>query len=348
MKLLVSALEPSANIYLKDILEHYHDKLDFVGIYDEKLGSPIYRSSDFAVMGILDVINKIEVAKLAIGEMIFLAKDVDKVLLIDSPAFNLPLAQSLKENYPDIEIIYYILPKVWAWKRKRVKKVEKYCDKLCSIFPFEDKFYQKSKYVGNPLLDSIKTFHQNGQNNQIAFLPGSRKGEIKRLMPLFREVAKEFNSKKVLVVPKLFSDEQIKEYYGDIEDFEISFDVHKSLAESDFAYVCSGTATLEAAIIGTPFVLVYKARKLDFWIGRKLVKLPYVGLANILLDFEGKEALHDELLQDEATKENLIKSYKNIDKERFLKASKEIIDILKFGSRDNIIEILKGEDKRCI
>jgi lipid-A-disaccharide synthase len=342
MKLLVSALEPSANIYLQDILKSYHDDLEIVGIFDEKLGEPIYKASDFAVMGLTEVIDKVGLAKLAIGEMIFLAKDVDKVLLIDSPAFNLPLAKSLKLNYPDLEIIYYILPKVWAWKKGRAKKVDKYCDRLCSIFPFEDRFYKRSEYVGNPLLDSINVKNDGKIKNQIAFMPGSRKGEIKRLMPIFRELAKDINKKKVLVIPKLFTDEQIQEYYGDISDFEVSFDAHTTLANSDFAYICSGTATLEAAIIGTPFVLVYKARKLDFWIGRKLVKLPYVGLANILLDFEGREPLHQEFLQDDVTFDNLIDAYHDIDEEKFLKRSQEIVDILKFGSKDRVIEIIKG------
>ena len=341
MKLLVSALEPSANIYLKEILDNYYDELEISGIFDEKLGEPKYKASDFAVMGLTEVIDKIGVAKLAIGDMIFMAKDVDKVLLIDSPAFNLPLAKSLKLNYPNLEIIYYILPKVWAWKKGRAKKVDKYCDRLCSIFPFEDKFYKRSEYVGNPLLDSIKVKNDGTKKDQIAFLPGSRKGEIKRLMPVFRELAKDIKKRKVLVIPKLFSQKQVKEYYGDISDFEISYDTHKTLAQSDFAYICSGTATLESAIIGTPFVLVYKARKLDFWIGRKLVKLPYVGLANILLRFEGKEPLHKELLQDDVTFDNLLEAYHNIDEEKFLKRSKEIVDILKHGSRDRVIDILK-------
>jgi lipid-A-disaccharide synthase len=341
MKLLVSALEPSANIYLQDILESYQDELEIVGIFDEKFGKPKYKASDFAVMGLLEVVDKIGLAKLAMGDMMFMAKDVDKVLLIDSPAFNLPLAKSLKLNYPNLEIIYYILPKVWAWKKGRAKKVDKYCDRLCSIFPFENRYYKKSEYVGNPLLDSINVRHNGEKKDQIAFLPGSRKGEIKRLMPVFRELAKDINKKKVLVIPKLFSQKQVKEYYADVSDFELSYNTYETLAQSDFAYICSGTATLESAIIGTPFVLVYKARKFDFWIGRKLVKLPYVGLANILLSFEGKEPLHQELLQDDVTFDNLLEAYHNIDEEKFLKRSKEIIDILKFGSRDRVIEILK-------
>ena len=342
MKLLVSALEPSANLHLEPILEGLSD-IELLGIYDKKFGKPLYPSSDFAVMGIVDALEKYSFAKKALNDMIFLAKEADAILLIDSPAFNLPLAKSLKLNYPNKKIIYYILPKVWAWKKSRAKIVEKYCDKACSIFPFEKEFFKNQTYVGNPLLDEIKVFNDGKTKNQVAFLPGSRSGEIKRLMPIFREVAKEISTKKLLVVPKFFDEKKIKELYGDISEFEVSFDTHRSLANSDFAFICSGTATLESAIIATPFVLAYKAREIDFFIGRKLVKLPYVGLANILLDFEEKPPLHKEFLQKEATAENLLEEFRTFDKEKFLKGSLAIKDILKHGSKENLIKEL-----RCI
>ncbi len=337
MNILVSALEPSANIHLEPILD---SDIEIVGIFDEKLGSPLYKSSDFAVMGIFDVLGKVSLAKKAVKEMTELAKDVDKVLLIDSPAFNLPLAKSIKKSYPNKEIIYYILPKVWAWKRKRAREVREYCDKLCSIFPFERNFFENPIYVGNPLLDEIKVYNDGKEKNRVAFLPGSRSGEIKRLMPIFKEVAKRIDKQKILVVPKFFSKEKIDELYGDVSEFEISFDTHKSLANSDFAFICSGTATLESAIIGTPFVLAYKARGIDFWIGRKLVKLPYVGLANIIMNFEGKSAIHKEYLQNDVTVENLLSEYESFERDIFLKASIELKNILKHGSSENMKKIL--------
>jgi len=342
MKLLVSALEPSANIHLEPILKGLKDT-EIVGIFDEKFGEPLYKSSEFSVMGILDVVDKIGLAKVAMGDLMFLAKDVDAVLLIDSPAFNLPLAKSLKLNYPDLKIYYYILPKVWAWKKGRAKVVDKYVDRLCSIFPFEDRFYKRAEYVGNPIMDEIKEFHDGELKKNIAFLPGSREGEIKRLMPIFKEVAKEISYKKTLVIPRLFSKDKIEEIYGDISEFEVSFDTHKTLLNSDFAFVCSGTATLESAVIGTPFVLVYKARKFDFWLGRKIVKLPYVGLANILLDFEGEKPMHKELLQDEVTVENMMDIYEEFERESFEKGSTKLRELLGHGSCENVIKIIEGE-----
>ena len=153
MKILVSSLEPSANLHLGEILKE--EKFEIVGIFDEKFGTPLYGSREFAVMGFIDVIPKILKAKEAIKNLANLSKECDKVLLIDGPSFNLPLAKEIKKVNPSIEIIYYILPKVWAWKKGRIKTVNKYVDKKAYIFPFEEEFWGKG-YVGNPLLDEIK------------------------------------------------------------------------------------------------------------------------------------------------------------------------------------------------
>jgi lipid-A-disaccharide synthase len=232
---------------------------------------------------------------------------------------------------------------VWAWKKNRVKKVEAYCDVLASIFPFENQFYNKSVYVGNPLLDEITTFKDPKiEYNSVAFLPGSRKSEIKKLMPIFRELAKKIDKKKTLIIPNFFKDDDIKKIYGDINEFTISRNLQETLSQSDFAFVCSGTATLEAAIIGTPFVLAYKAKKIDYFIGRQFVKLSHVGLANIIMDFEGKSEVHQEFLQDEVTVENLFEAYQDFDKDNFHQKSKELKEILRIENEDNsIINYLK-------
>ncbi len=339
MKLLISALEPSANLHLEPLLSHIDAKI--VGIFDTRFGKPLYSTREFSVMGFWDVLPKIKLAKKAIKKMVALAKDVDSILLIDAPSFNLPLAKAIKKKYPNKKITYYILPKVWAWKKGRVKSVEKYCDNLASIFPFENQFYNKSTYVGNPLLDEI-TLEKNPDISykSVAFMPGSRKSEIKRLMPIFRELAKEIEGDKVIIVPPFLKGEDLHELYGDISAFNISYIMEETLAHSDFAFICSGTATLEAAIIGVPFVLTYKAKNLDYNIARLFVKLPYVGLANIILDFAGKRALHQEFLQDDATKENLLEAYKNFDKEAFHKGAQSLKAELQTGSTKNLINLL--------
>ncbi len=340
MKLLVAALEPSSNLHLKALYPHLQGA-ELCGIFDESLGTPLYSPKDFSVMGIKDVLGKIFAAKEAMAELLFLAGDADKVLLIDAPAFNLPLAKKIKEKYPDKEISYYILPKVWAWKKKRAIKVDKYCDKLLSIFPFEDQFYPRSTYVGNPLMDEIKAFKTEvSKNNKIAFLAGSRKSEVRSLMPVYKELRKRHQEEAILVIPPHFSDEDIQELYGDISEFTIIKDTHEALFKADFAYVCSGTATLECSLIGTPMVLVFRANRLEYWIGRRFVKLKHVGLANIVYDFEGKEEMHTELLQDEVNVERMYEVYQTIDKEKFLQRSIELREELGKSRLKDVAEII--------
>ena len=339
-KLLVSSLEPSANLHLEPILQELGShKLS--GIFDPKFGKPLYPSSDFSIMGFVDALSKIKLAKKAIKQMVELSFEYKKVLLIDSPAFNLPLAKAIKEKNPNIQITYYILPQVWAWKAKRVKKIEKYCDNLCSILPFEEKFYNRSTYVGHPLLDEIKNFKDKvTTNGVVSFLPGSRKSEIKALMKIYKEVASKIEDKKLLVIPRHFSKSDIEGIYGDTQEFEIVYDARKALYESDFAFVCSGTATLEASLIGVPFVLVYKAKKIDYFIAKRFVKLSHIGLANIILDFEGFKPLHKEFIQEDVTKENLLNEYKKLDRERFFNDSVVLRKILKHGSSKNVAKFL--------
>jgi len=340
LKLLVSALEPSSNLHLKALYPHL-ENVELCGIFDESLGDPLYSPKAFSVMGIKDVIGKIFSAKEAMAELVFLARDADKVLLIDAPAFNLPLAKKIKEKYPEKEISYYVLPKVWAWKKKRAAKVDAYCDNLLSIFPFEKQFYPRSTYVGNPLMDEIKTFKDKvSQNNKIAFLAGSRKSEVRSLMPIYHELRQKHKEEAILVIPPHFSDEEIEELYGNISKFTVIKNTHEALLQADFAYVCSGTATLECSLIGTPMVLVFVANKLEYWIGRKFVKLKHVGLANIIYDFQEKEAMHTELLQDEVNVERMYEVYENIDKDKFLERSIELREELGKSRLKDVAEII--------
>ena len=390
MKYLISCLEPSANLHFKEVLAHLK-KLDpaceICGIFDEKLGSPIHKSSEFSAMGFIEILPLILKAKRAIAQMTRLAAECDRVLLIDSPAFNLPLARAIKESGARAEISYYILPQVWAWKPHRAEKLKAFCDNLLSIWPFEAKFFgadyegdksavpqeaeskdsalqeakdkdampkedaarqssqnaktAKYSFVGHPLLDEIK-FQKTSYEKwgKIAFMPGSRRAEISRLMPIFRALAPKFeNSERVLIIPPHLMDQR-DEIYGPLDGFSIANDTPATLKDCDFAFICSGTATLEAALIGTPFVLCYKARAFDVWLARKLVKLKHVGLANIIFDFLGEEPLHEELLQSEVSAQNLLSAYERCDSAKFKLASEKLRDYLKFGSSENVAKIL--------
>ena len=342
MKLLVSALEPSSNLHLKEVLKHTQD-VELIGIFDKnvKEDTPLYDISEMAIMGIVDAIKKLRWFFKVADEMVELAKDADKVLLMDSSGFNLPLAKKLKTAYPDKEIIYYILPQIWASRPKRAKKLEKYCDRLLGILPFEVDFYQnKAQYIGHPLLDEIN-LQNKSDSNTISFMPGSRKSEINRLLPIFKEVRKKLSDKKaLLIIPSSFSEKKIENLYGDISMFEISKDTHTALAQSEFAFICSGTATLEAALIGTPFTLSYIAKKVDFFIGTKLLGIKQVGLANIILTHYNSTTLHNEILQEKVTVDNLLKEYYNTDRKIFADKAKELKEYLGHGSSENVAKII--------
>ena len=341
---LISCLEASANLHFEQVLKELGE-CKICGIFDNKFanfGKPLYESKEFSAMGFVEVLPLIFKAKKAMNEMVNLAKTCDGILLIDSPAFNLPLAKKLKQNGVKAKITYYILPQVWAWKKGRVKKVEAFCDNLASILPFDSEFYSRATYVGHPLLDEIKTQKQDyAKNGNLVFMPGSRRSEITRLMPIYKKLALKFaNHKKTLVVPK-FLMPNLAEIYGDISEFEISNDTITALKEAEFAFICSGTATLEAALIGTPFVLCFKAKAIDIFIAKMFVKLKHVGLANIIFDFMGKDELHTELIQDEVSVDSLYRAYKECDYAKFGLACEDLRKYLQFGSAKNVANLVK-------
>jgi len=346
MKLLVSALEPSSNLHLKEVLKHTKD-VTLMGIFDKSIeeGTPLYDISEMAIMGVVDAIKKLRWFFKVADEMVTLAKDADKVLLMDSSGFNLPLAKKLKTAYPDKEIIYYILPQVWASRPKRVEKLERYCDKLLGILPFEVDYYPqgKARYVGHPLLDEIDV-HRNVEEtrNVIAFMPGSRKSEISRLMPVFLELRRKLGNdiRPLLVIPPSFSRNKIAKLYKGNREFEVVRNTHKALGRAEFAFICSGTATLEAALIGTPFTLAYIAKKVDFFIGTKLLGIKQVGLANIILTHCNNTTLHHEILQENVTVDNLLKEYYNTDRNIFAKKAEELKTYLSHGSSENVAKII--------
>jgi lipid-A-disaccharide synthase len=344
LKILVCALETSSNLHLKELKKHLPNEVEFIGIFDKSLGNPSYDISQMAVMGFVDALKKLPFFLKLKKEMVELASQADKILLMDNSGFNLPLAKDIRKQYPNKEIIYYILPQAWAWKKKRIPVIENTCDKLCSILPFEKDYYSKKEkitYVGHPLLDEITVFkEQQSSNNMVAFMPGSRKSEITKLMPIYKEVAKKLSKKAILIIPAHFSKEYIDKTYGDTSNFIISNDTYSSLVKADFAFICSGTATLEASLIGTPFILTYIAKPLDYFIAKRFLKIKYIGLANIFFDKMGKDPIHKEFIQDEVTVNNLYNEYINTNTLNFLNNSKILREYLSHGSSKNVANIL--------
>lgn len=343
---MVSALDHSANIHLKEVKKQLSDKVELTGIFDRSLGNPYVDISSLAVMGFTDVINKLPFFLKLSRKMVELAADADKVMLIDSSGFNLPLAKKIRKQHPDKTMIYYILPQAWAWKKNRIAVLERTIDSLASILPFEPDCYPQSapiEYVGHPLLDEIPEFKQGlGNTGKIAFMPGSRTGEINRLMPVFKKLRQKIDSEAYLVVPGNFDNEMMQKNYGDLSGFTPVHNAHEALIECDFAFICSGTATLEAALIGIPFVLCYIAKPLDYMIAEKIIQLEYVGLANIIFDRLNGEAMHPELIQKNVTLENLLHEFSTMDRETFFDKSCNLRDYLKHGSAAPVARIIEN------
>ena len=238
------------------------------------------------------------------------------VVLIDYPGFNFRIAEFAKNN--GFRVFYYIAPKVWAWKEKRVHRLKKFVDRLFIIFPFEIEYFKKwgidTVYRGNPLLDSVDNYSRASESREefisrtglepgkenIALLAGSRKGEIKYLLPRMIEVAKRYPAHQFLMA---CAPSMEREFYEKIigkqcSNIKLLFgETYSILRHSDAAIINSGTASLEAALIGVPQVVCYGGNEISYQIAKRVVKLKYISLANLIMD----RGLFKELIQHDCT-----------------------------------------------
>jgi len=237
-------------------------------------------------------------------------------ILIDYPGFNLRIARFLREN--KIPVIYYIIPQVWAWGAHRVRHLRDYVDKALVLFKFEEKFLNthhiNCEFVGHPLIDAFPPLSPQTENLApdrfcIALLPGSRKQEIQKLLPVMLETAKKISFKKKNVsfviaensnVDKSLYDSFVSRY-AHMDISRVTNDTFTALTQSDFAIVASGTATLEAALLEKPMIITYKAAFITSVLYHLVNKAPFLGLVNIVA---GKEIV-PELLQNNATSDKL-------------------------------------------
>ncbi|MEA3495252.1 MAG: lipid-A-disaccharide synthase [Bacteroidota bacterium] len=237
----------------------------------------------------------------------------DVVILIDYPGFNFRIADFAKKN--DFKVVYYISPQIWAWKENRIKKIKKNIDTLISILPFEQEFYKKHnykvEYAGHPLVENINKFQADKNfliNNKlndkelIAILPGSRKQEIQKILEVLISVKNDFKDYNFVIAG---SSNFSESFYRDIikdENIAIIFEkTYDILFHAKVALITSGTAVLEAALFELPLVVCYKTTSLNYQIFKRLAKVKYISLVNLILD---KEAVK-ELIQSNLNKLNL-------------------------------------------
>jgi lipid-A-disaccharide synthase len=282
---------------------------------------------DLAFMGFAEVAANI---RTILQNIKFCKKDIlnykpDALILVDYPGFNLRMAEFA--HNAGIKVFYYISPQVWAWKKSRVYKIKKFVDRMFVILPFEKDFYSRYNYpvdfVGHPLLDVIDGLPVKDDNSFrrtnllsekpiIALLPGSRKQEISKMLPMMLSVVREFEEYQFVVggAPSVE-----KEFYSAMSDgFEvklISGSTYPLLQNSFAALVTSGTATLETALFKVPEVVCYKGGFISYQIAKRVIDksiIKYISLVNLIMD---KEVVK-ELIQNDLTPEKLISELKGI------------------------------------
>ena len=317
MKLYIIAGEASGDLHGSELIKelflfvpHLHircwggEKMEMAG------GQLVKHYKETAFMGFVEVLKNLTTIKKLFS---FCKKDLldfkpDALILIDYPGFNLRMAPFAKEH--NIPVFYYISPQVWAWKANRVKKIKKFVDKLFVILPFEKDYFEKNwdyevEYVGHPLLDFIKKDkEQFALREHIAFLPGSRKQEINTMLPLMLKVAKNYPEEQFIIAGVPTNGEAFYNSFSLPNNVALIMgDTYGVFKKSKAAVVTSGTATLEAALFNVPQVVVYKGNRLSYEIGKRLVKIDYISLVNLILD----RPLITELIQMNATTDKVSK-----------------------------------------
>ncbi len=327
MKYYIIAGEASGDLHASNLMKKIKEKDDdaqfrFWGgdLMLKQGGEQVKHYKDLAFMGFVEVLLNISTI---LKNISFCKKDIvnynpDVLVLVDYPGFNLRIAEFAKKR--GIKVVYYISPQVWAWKQGRVKKIKKIVDKMLVILPFEKDFYKKFgmdvDFVGHPLLDAIReekysTFEEfrrkNGLNGNpvVAVLPGSRKQEVKKMLGVMLKTAAGYKKYNFIIcgvnsLGKEFYDSILRQY--DEKNVTVVFNqTHDVLYHSKAAMVTSGTATLETALIGTPEVVCYKGGRISYEIAKRVIKVKYISLVNLIMD----EEIVKELIQDEFNIENL-------------------------------------------
>ncbi|HLG04148.1 MAG TPA: lipid-A-disaccharide synthase [Bacteroidia bacterium] len=334
MKYYIIAGEPSGDLHASNLARALRKK-DPAAVF-RAWGGDLLKAEgatlvkhfrDLAFMGFAEVILHL---RTILRNISFCKKDIagwkpDAVILVDYPGFNLRIAPAMKEM--GIPVFYYISPQVWAWKQSRVHKIRETVDRMFCILPFEVDFYRKfdfkAEFVGHPLLDAIESWAdelplQDDGRKIIALLPGSRRQEIKKILPVMLEAANQFPQYRFVIAGAPSQPVSLYETIMDGNKTEIIFGKTYSLLKKSYAaLVTSGTATLEAALFGVPEVVCYSGSLISYAIARKLVKVKYISLVNLVMDRE----VVTELIQREMTVSNMVHELKKITEDEHRRSS---------------------------
>lgn len=326
--LLVVAGEASGDLHGGEILRHIKELCPDQPIWgvggrnmtpylDRKLADV----SDLGVMGLVEPLLKIPELLALKRQIVRVVQEnaIEQVLTIDYPGFNLSLAKTLRKSVAGIGLHHFVCPQVWAWKASRIPKIGNLFNTLYCLFDFEPELFKglpvDARFVGNPLVELVKPeldrpafFDFSGLNPEkpmVALLPGSRMTELKRLLPPMLDMVKawprEENLQWVMPVASTLEIKKVKAMVGDAPIAVIEGHSYAARAYAEAALVCSGTATLETALLETPFALFYRMNPLTLALARRFVKVSHFGLVNVV----ARRGVVQELLQEEVNAPNL-------------------------------------------
>jgi lipid-A-disaccharide synthase len=299
---------------------------DFYGIggtHMRQAGVDIHTNvSELSVVGLVEVLKHYPRLRKILNKTkeTLKLKKPDLLILIDSPDFNLPLAKSAKQH--DVKVLYYISPQIWAWRKGRIKLIQKYVDRMAVVFPFEEKFYLDAgvpvEYVGNPLVKEanasvdqsqfFRSIELDSNKKLVGLFPGSRVSEIENNYPVLLSAAKALLQQRediqfITPIATTLSDDLIHEYISKagIKVFTTSNDIYNVINACDAIAAASGTVTLQITLMQVPMLIVYKISPTTYRIFKRMVKFSFAGIANVIA---GKEITR-EFIQADATTESV-------------------------------------------
>jgi lipid-A-disaccharide synthase len=344
---------------LMEAMRRIDPSVEFFGVGGEKMRAAgceiVVDSKDLAVVGITEILSHLPKIWLLFHQLIAEAdrRKPDLAIVIDSPAFNWRVARQMKKR--GIPVVYYVCPQFWAWRQGRVRLLRKYVDKALVIFPFEEKFYRdrgvNAEFVGHPLADlkrpSISRDQYAAQNGLvpskpwITLMPGSRVKEVRMNLPRMLWAAEFLGTSYDFLVPvaRTISESLIRELMAANPNgnapIHLVPDALPALAHSRAGIIASGTATVEAALMDLPFVMVYRVTPLTYLLGRSTVKVPHFAMVNLIA---GKQVV-PELVQKDFTPERVMAQMREIipdsdSREKILAGLREVCDRLR-GSEES-------------
>ncbi|MBN1638285.1 MAG: lipid-A-disaccharide synthase [Ignavibacteriales bacterium] len=330
-KIMFIVGETSADLHTSvvlDKLKNIDDQLEFIGTGGDKMISSglnsIYHIRDLSILGFSEVLKHIPFIKKVKKKVIdtINKEKINTVVLVDYPEFNLSIAEKIRNKVKNI--IYFISPQIWAWRKGRINKMKRLLDKMIVVFPFEKEIYEQAKidveYVGHPLSERIsehkfisrdeffKKFNLNSTKGILLLMPGSRLQEVKKILPevmkAAEELANKYNLQIIIAGAQNISDEDYNNFAGS-KNFHLLRDFNYELLRySKFGIIKSGTSTVEAALSELPFVVVYSTSALTHFIGKKLIKINYIAMPNIIAN----KKIVEELIQKEVNKKRIFET----------------------------------------